>query len=110
MPITWNNKKTDALIKALLSLKNSSEAKKFLRDLLTVDEIEEFGNRWLAARMLSKNIPYTAIRKKTGLSTTTIARISKWLKTGMGGYKLMLKRLADGAHHHLAQPSGKGLS
>ena len=33
------------------------------------------------------------IEKETGMSSTTIARVNKWLVNGKGGYKLMLKRL-----------------
>ena len=103
----WDNKKTDALVKAVLALRTKSEAKNFLRDLLTEAELVEFGNRWQAAQMLSDKISYTSIRGKTGLSPRTIARISGWLQNGRGGYKLMLKRLA--LHHHNSLPVGKGL-
>ncbi len=106
MTITWDNKKTDQLIKAVLALKNAKEAKCFLRDLLTAEELNEFGNRWQAAQMLSQNISYTTIRGKTGLSSTTIARISKWLKKGQGGYKLIISRM----HHYNSSSSGKGLA
>ncbi|PIR96509.1 MAG: DNA-binding transcriptional regulator [Candidatus Doudnabacteria bacterium CG10_big_fil_rev_8_21_14_0_10_42_18] len=109
MPITWDNKKTEELVKAILALKNKSEAKRFLRDLLTPGELEEFGNRWLAARMLNAKISYTTIRGRTGLSSTTIARISKWLKKGKGGYRLILNRLGS-THHHSKLLSGKRLS
>lgn len=91
--IRWNNSKTSDLIEALLALKTEEEAKRFLRDLMTETEIIEFGNRWKAAQMLNKNIPYTMIVKQTGLSSTTVARVSQWLRNGMGGYKLMLSRI-----------------
>jgi len=104
----WNNKKTDALAKAVLALRNKAEAKKFLRDLLTEPELIEFGNRWQAARMLSDKISYTTIRGKTGLSPRTIARISNWVKNGMGGYRLMINRLS--LHHHTPSSSKKGLA
>src|ERR1051326_8017336 len=107
MPITWDNKKTEGLLKAILKLKNLEEAKRFFRDLLTEAELEEFGNRWLAAQMLREGKSYTTIRGKTGLSITTIARISSWLKKGTGGYRLMLNRLQ--LHHHNSPPVGKGL-
>ena len=108
MAMKWDNKKTQALIKAVLALRNNSEAKRFLRDLLTPEELAEFGNRWLAAQMLSRDISYTTIRGKTGLSSATIARISKWLNRGMGGYKLIIGRFAK--HHRNAFSSfGKGL-
>jgi TrpR-related protein YerC/YecD len=94
--------KTKNLYKAILSLKNDKEAQKFFRDLLTEAEIKEFANRWKVAQMLNKKIQYETIEKETGMSSTTIARINKWLNKGMGGYKLMLKRLekTTRSHHH----------
>ncbi len=93
----WFNKDVDALCNAVVSLKTSSEAKKFLRDLLTEAEIKEFANRWKVAQMLAEKVPYTEIEKQTGMSSATIARIAGWMKEGMGGYRLMLNRLS---HHH----------
>lgn len=100
-----NKKKILELTDAILALKNRNEAGRFLRDLLTEKELIEFGNRWKAARMLAKNIPYTEIEKETGLSSTTVARVSKWLNNGKNGYKLILKRL----NHHNLSLIGKGL-
>lgn len=85
---------TKALFKTILQLKTEVECRKFFRDLLTEAEIKEFTNRWKVVRMLNKKIDYEKITKQTGMSSTTIARISKWLNSGMGGYKLMLKRIA----------------
>jgi len=106
----WDNKKSEELFRAILKLENIGEAKKFLRDLLTEKEIIEFANRWRAAQMLAAKIPYTVIEKETGLSSTTVARISKWLNRGKGGYKLMLKRTKSQIHHHKANSSRKRLS
>jgi len=86
------NEDAEALLGAVLKLRNTSEAKRFLRDLLTEKELEEFSRRWKVARMLYKKIPYTKIEKETGMSSTTVARIQKWLKNGMSGYKLILDR------------------
>ncbi|MEZ4180121.1 MAG: YerC/YecD family TrpR-related protein [Candidatus Doudnabacteria bacterium] len=90
-----DNKIIDNLMVAVLALNTKTEAKKFFRDLLTETELIEFGKRWEVACLLSNNTPYTKIEQRTGLSSTTIARISKWLKNGMGGYKLIISRL----HH-----------
>lgn len=103
----WDNPKTEDLFKAILTLKNVKEAKMFFRDLLTEQEIIDFAKRWQAAKMLSKKITYSEIEKETSLSSTTIARVAKWLKKGMGGYRLMLKRL--NLHHHNPSSLGKGL-
>jgi TrpR-related protein YerC/YecD len=100
----WNNKTTEELFEAICALKNKNEAKKFLRDLLTPQEIIEFGKRWQTARMLSDSIPYSQIEKKTGLSSTTIARVSRWLNQGMGGYKLMINRLSNNHQHSHLSP------
>ena len=91
--MNWDNANTSALAKAFLALRNEREVKCFLRDLLTEREILEFGNRWKAARMLSQAQPYTRIQAATGLSSTTVARISKWLNAGKGGYRLIIDRL-----------------
>jgi len=94
--INWKTKEKQQLISAFLSLKNSKDMESFLRDLMTEKEIEEFSNRLEAARMLNENISYLEISNKTGLSSTTIARISKWLNGSIAGYKKVLSLL----HHN----------
>lgn len=103
----WDNQTTKDLCQAILTLKNLQEAKCFLRDLLTEQEIIEFGKRWRAAKMLDEKTSYLKIERETGLSSTTVARVSKWLNRGKGGYKLILKRLKN--HHHNLSPYGKRL-
>ncbi len=103
----FKDKKSKALIEAVLALKSPAEAERFLRDLLTEAEIAEFGNRFCAAEMLERGLPYSSIVKETGLSSTTVARVSKWLNSGMNGYKTIIARMN---HHHLSHPVGKGLS
>lgn len=89
----WITQDADALFEAIGKLKNLDETRRFFRDLLTEKEIMEFGQRWKVARMLAKRIRYTKIAQETGMSSTTIARVHKWLKKGMGGYKIVLERL-----------------
>ena len=108
--IDWNKKENKQLIEAILSLENNKEVQSFLRDLMTVNEINEFSNRLEAARLLSRNTQYYAIIKKTGLSSTTIARIPKWLRGPLGGYRLTLNRLSNMHQHNLTKKLGKGLS
>jgi TrpR-related protein YerC/YecD len=109
MSLDWKTKENKQLLEALLLVKNTDEAKLFLRDLMTEGEIEEFGKRLEAARLLSCDTQYNTIVEQTGLSSTTIARISKWLKGSLGGYRLVLARLSLN-HHHLSHSVGKGLS
>ena len=95
---SWNNQNTDALVKTLLALKTADQGKRFLRDLMTEAELIELGNRWKAAQMLAEKRIYTDITKETGLSSRTIARISKWVFSGMGGYQSLIKS----SHHHVS--------
>ena|SRR5688572_24765677 len=114
--IEWNTKESRQLVAGILELRTADEAKRFLRDLLTTAEIKEFGNRLEAARLLLGDIQYNAISESTGLSSTTIARISKWLNGSLGGYRLILSRLSPSTslrtsnHHHNSSQLRKGLS
>lgn len=89
------------LFQVFTKLQTKSEVRNFLRDLLTEAELKEFANRWKVAQMLEKKISYKEIEKETSMSSTTIARIQKWLTNGMGGYKSMLKKVNTNSNHHV---------
>ena len=76
-----------------MALENKNEAEYFLRDLMTEKEIIEFAKRLQTAEMLTQKISYTIIKRKTGLSSTTIARVAKWLNGKGGGYRAIIKKL-----------------
>ena len=78
-------------MQAFLKLKTEQEVANFLRDLLTVKELEEFANRLEMARLLKKGMAYKSISKKMGVSTTTVTRTAHWLFRGCGGYEKALK-------------------
>ncbi len=96
----WSLVKKKRLIGAILAIKDADEAQRFLRDLMTPTEIEEFANRLEAASLLSSDMQYNYIIEKTGLSSATIARIAKWLGGSLGGYRLILNRLNKSNMHH----------
>jgi TrpR-related protein YerC/YecD len=87
------------LTTAFLTLQNEQEMTAFLRDLLTLDEIKDFSRRWEVVQMLDKKISYKKIEEQAKMSSTTIARISSFLKGKHKGYKLVLNRLSS-QHHH----------
>lgn len=99
--MNWNTPKNQKLIKALLSLETKQEATDFLRDLMTENEIDEFAKRLYVAERLSENTPYSQIEKETGFSSTTIARVSKWLNSDLGGYKKILNKINHHSSHSL---------
>lgn len=78
---------------SFLQLKNETEVKRYLRDLLTMAEINEFSERLYVANLLNEGTTYEKIAKQSSMSSTTVARVSKWLKNGRSGYKLVLHRL-----------------
>jgi TrpR-related protein YerC/YecD len=89
--MTWRTKKLKLLATALLSLKTEKDMLNFLRDVHTLEELEEIANRWAIVQLLEKGIPYREIAKKTGVSTTTVTRIAHWLHHGEGGYEKALR-------------------
>ena len=105
MEFNWNIKENKVFIEALLSLETPEEARRFLRDLMTSGEITEFAKRLKTAQMLTEKVPYSLIEKETGFSSTTVARVSKWLAEGQGGYKEIIAKL----HHHSHKKVGSEL-
>ena len=93
--MNWKRPQNTALVRAILSLKSVDGAQRFLRDLLTEDEIDEFAKRLRTAELLTQKVPYSVIEKETGLSSTTVARVSKWLNGKQGGYRRVISKL----HH-----------
>jgi TrpR-related protein YerC/YecD len=88
----WN-RDAGTLLRVLLRLRTSREARRFLRDLMTEDEIRMIVDRWRVARMLHAGCSYREIGMRTGLSSRTIARISRWLREGEGGYRAALAEM-----------------
>ena len=100
-----DSRRIDDLLIAILALRNSDEALAFFRDLLTEPELIECSKRWQTAKMLSESLSYVDIVRETGLSSTTVARVSKWLQGKEGGYRLILNRM----HHHATISRERGL-
>jgi len=80
---------------AVVALRDEEEALRFLRDLCTVTELREFGERWQVARLLDAGLSYAEIQRRTGASSATISRVGQWLRYGRGGYRLAIDRLAE---------------
>lgn len=85
--------KSPDLLDVFLSLKNKEEAKAFFRDIFSERDLREFAMRWEVAKMLDAGVTYEQIQEKTGAAMDTISKISRWLKEGCGGYKMMIDRM-----------------
>ena len=85
------------LLEVLAELDDKDTLFALLEDLFTIREIRETSQRLAVARLLDEGKPYTAIEEATGASATTIARVSKCLSYGTGGYRAALEILAKGS-------------
>jgi TrpR-related protein YerC/YecD len=88
----WKNKKLKSLAQALIHIDNEKDMLAFLRDVATIEELNDLSTRWQAAKLIHEGIPYRKISEKTGLSTTTVTRIAFWVNHGEGGYKNLLEK------------------
>jgi len=77
----------DPILIALSKMDSKERIFEFMLDLLTEKEILEFSRRFEVAKMLDDGISYARIEKKTAMSSTTIARISKALNSENMGYR-----------------------
>ena len=80
------------LCTAISGLSTQEEVLAFLRDALTLEEIEEISRRLEVARLVSAGKTYRSIAAETSVSTATITRIAYWLHHGPGGYRRALEK------------------
>lgn len=78
------------LLTVLAGIDEPDEVFLLLEDLFTIREIKDTSQRLEVARLLKQGQSYASIEKTTGASATTIARVSKALNYGTGGYQLAL--------------------
>ena len=89
----------DQLASALAAVRNADEGRALLADLCTPAEVHSLAERWQVARLLDAgNLTYREIHEATGVSTTTIVRVARFLRQEDNrGYRLLLDRLKDPA-------------
>lgn len=87
-----SNDKTRDLCEAFLQLQSVEECENFLRDLMTIGEIDTMSERWEVAQLVQQGVSYRKISEQTGASTATITRVAQWLHHGMGGYTMIIER------------------
>lgn len=87
----------DELARALVQLKDEAEARALLADLCTPAEVNSLAERWYVTKLLDAGeLTYREIHEATGVSTTTIVRVARFLRQeNNGGYRLLLDRVAS---------------
>ena len=71
----------EQLCMALLTPQTPDEMARLLSDLCTPAEVRTLAERWHVAQLLEKGkLSYREIHDATGVSTTTIVRVARFLK------------------------------
>jgi TrpR-related protein YerC/YecD len=71
---------------------------RLLADLCTPAEIRTLAERWHVARLLDQSgLSYREIHDATGVSTTTVVRVARFLKQEPHqAYRMAIDRIGDG--------------
>lgn len=80
------------LYEAFLKLETKEECEKFLSDLCTKTELLSMSQRLKAAKMLLEGKTYGEVTEQTEISSGTLAKVSKCVRYGGGGYESIIKK------------------
>ena len=75
-----------------IKLETEEECELFLSDLCTMKELQSMGQRLMAAKMLLEGKTYNEVIEATDISSATLARVSKCVRYGDGGYENIIKK------------------
>jgi len=89
------NDNRERLIRALAQIETEALMGAFLDDLCTPQEVAAMAERLEIARLLRyEHLSYRDISHRTGASTTTVARVARFLKQeNNGGYDRVLENI-----------------
>jgi TrpR-related protein YerC/YecD len=87
----------DDLCRALLAPREGEEMARLLADLCTPAEVRTLAERWHVARLLeTTDLSYRDIHDATGVSTTTIVRVARFLRQEpFQAYRMAMQRLGE---------------
>ncbi len=92
MDTKTNKKELDELYDALTKIETKEEAKAFLDDLLSKNELKSLSGRIHSAKMFLEGKTYVEVIAETEISSATLARVSKCVKSGKGYNKILTKK------------------
>lgn len=100
-------REVEDLLTVFAGLTDPNDIFALLEDLFTVREIKDTSQRLDVARMLKEGSSYAVIEQTTGASATTIARVSKALNYGAGGYECAFSVLEKQKNSNVAEVENK---
>ena len=86
---------SDTLYRAIVSLQDVDECRRFFQDLCTVSELKAMEQRMEVAMLLDQGLIYSYILERTGASSATISRVNRCLHYGADGYQAVIPRLKE---------------
>ncbi|MCL2632059.1 MAG: YerC/YecD family TrpR-related protein [Coriobacteriia bacterium] len=103
------------LYKTFAEITDPDQIANLMTDLCTIRETTEMATRLDVAKMLAQGASYLKIQEATGSSATTIARVSKCINHGAGGYRTVFgldqqDRVADEASLAELVAQSRGIS
>ena len=101
MPINWNTFENQRLINLIRAFKTPDGLRLFLDALLTEKEIEQLVKRLNTVTLLYAGAPYEFITEMTGMSSTSISRLSKAMVNKKGGFWEAIRKLYPNGYHSI---------
>ena len=86
---------SDTLYRAIVSLQDLDECRRFFQDLCTVSELKAMEQRMEVAMLLDQGLIYSDILERTGASSAPISRVNRCLHYGADGYQAVIPRLKE---------------
>ena len=86
---------SDTLYRAIVSLQDVDECRRFFQDLCTVSELKAMEQRMEVAMLLDQGLIYSDILERTCASSATISRVNRCLHYGADGYQAVIPRLKE---------------
>ena len=86
---------SDTLYRAIVSLQDVDECRRFFQDLCTVSELKAMEQRMEVAMLLDQGLRDSDILERTGASSATISRVNRCLHYGADGYQAVIPRLKE---------------
>ena len=86
------NEKIAELYRIIADLASAEECELLFEDLCTKKEVEKMAERLYAAKLLMSGMTYNQVIAETDISSATLARVSKCIQFGEGGYESIIKK------------------
>lgn len=82
----------DELFFLVAKIDNPDDVEKLFLDLCTYTEVEQMATRLLSAKLLKSGLTYTQVMEEADISSATLARVSRCVSHGSGGYNTVIDK------------------